>query len=101
MQFTLATVIIIHIHPLLLDGVCNPVRDVSFAGRGLQPRPRRFCWTGFATPSETFLLLDGVCNPVRDVSFAGRGLQPRPRRFFSARLFFSLRGIGLPSELTA
>jgi hypothetical protein len=62
MQFTLATVIIIHIHPLLLDGVCNPVRDVSFAGRGLQPRPRRF---------------------------------------FSARLFFSLRGIGLPSELTA
>jgi len=27
-----------------------------------------FCWTGFATPSETFDY------------FAGRGLQPRPKR---------------------
>ena len=63
--------------PLLPDGVCNPVRDVS----------------GLPLP-------DGVCNPVRDVSggyrcrtgfatrpgcfgvtVAGRGLQPRPGCF--------------------
>jgi hypothetical protein len=31
---------------LMPDGVCNPVRNVlahvSYAGRGLQPRPQRF-----------------------------------------------------------
>jgi len=28
-------------HTFLLDGVCNPIRNVSFAGWGLQPRPKR------------------------------------------------------------
>jgi len=72
----------------VLDGVCNPVHNVFGAG----------CWTGFATPSETFgagrgfWVLDGVCNPVHNVFGAGcwtgflgagRGLQPRPKRFRS------------------
>jgi hypothetical protein len=44
------------------DGVCNPVRDVSY-----------LCRTGFATPSVTFQIVeiaefnvtDGVANPVQ------------------------------------
>jgi hypothetical protein len=47
-------------HVFLPDGVCNPVRHVS----------KRFCRTGFATPSVTFQSV-----------FAGWGLQPRPSRF--------------------
>jgi hypothetical protein len=56
-----------NVYCVVLDGVCNPVRNVSVnegccAGRGLQPRPQRFrssslrdlCRTGFATPSATF-----------------------------------------------
>jgi len=33
------------------------IDDIVFAGRGLQPRPKRFL----------VFLLDGVCNPVRNV----------------------------------
>ena len=53
------------------DGVCNPVRNVSDAGRGLQPRPQ--C---FVNPRQ---------HKFRTGSDAGRGLQPRPQCFVNPR----------------